>query len=86
VQKEREGANSLYKCTVRGYHVLHKWDTGGVPFQTIELQEMGEVYRLLGEKYIGSLEKSISRVYHLLGETVPRENMLGVANGHVDKH
>jgi len=26
-----EEANSLYKCTVREYHALHKWDTGGAP-------------------------------------------------------
>jgi len=32
--------NSLYKCTVREYHALHKWDAGGTPSQTMELQEM----------------------------------------------
>jgi hypothetical protein len=36
-----EEANSLYKCTVREYHALHKWDAGGTPSQTMELQEMG---------------------------------------------
>jgi hypothetical protein len=35
-----EEANSLYKCTVREYHALHKWDAGGTPSQTMELQEM----------------------------------------------
>ena len=32
-----EEANSLYLCTVRDYHTLHKWDTGGTPSQTMEL-------------------------------------------------
>ena len=36
-----EESNSLYKYTVREYHVLHKWDGGGTPSQTMELQEMG---------------------------------------------
>ncbi len=36
-----EEANSLYKGTVREYHVLHKWDAGGTPSQAMELQEMG---------------------------------------------
>ena len=36
-----EEANSLYKCTVREYHALHKWDAGGTPSQAMELQEMG---------------------------------------------
>jgi hypothetical protein len=36
-----EGENSLYKCTVREYHELHKWDGGGTPSQTMELQEIG---------------------------------------------
>ena len=36
-----EEENSLYKCTVREYHVLHKWDAGGTPSQTMELREMG---------------------------------------------
>ena len=35
-----EEANSLYLCTVRDYHALHKWDTGGTPSQAMELQEM----------------------------------------------
>jgi hypothetical protein len=35
-----EETNSLYKYTVREYHALHKWDTGGTPSQTMELQEM----------------------------------------------
>jgi len=35
-----EEANSLHKCTVREYHALHKWDAGGTPSQTMELQEM----------------------------------------------
>ena len=42
--KERmsnEEENSLYLCTVRDYHVFHKWDTGGTPSQAMELQEMG---------------------------------------------
>ena len=34
-------ANSQYKCTVREYHTLHKWDTGGTLSQSIDLQEMG---------------------------------------------
>jgi hypothetical protein len=36
-----EEANSLYKCTVRDFHALHKWDAGGTPSQAMELQEMG---------------------------------------------
>ena len=36
-----EEANSLYKCTVHEYHVLHKWDAGGTPSQAMEMQEMG---------------------------------------------
>jgi len=36
-----EEANSLYKCTVREYHVLHKWDAGGSPSQAMDVQEMG---------------------------------------------
>jgi hypothetical protein len=35
-----EEANSLYLCTVRDYHALHKWDAGGTPSQAMELQEM----------------------------------------------
>jgi hypothetical protein len=34
--------NSLYLCTVRDYHVLHKWNAGGTPSQAMELQEMGD--------------------------------------------
>ena len=30
--------NTIFKCTVFGFHVLHKWDGGGVPFQEMELQ------------------------------------------------
>ena len=36
-----EEVNSLYKYTVREYHVLHKWDAGGSPSQSMGLQEMG---------------------------------------------
>jgi hypothetical protein len=36
-----EEAISLYLCTVRDYHALHKWDAGGTPSQVMELQEMG---------------------------------------------
>jgi hypothetical protein len=36
-----EEANSLYKCTVRDFHALHKWDAGGTPSQAMELQDMG---------------------------------------------
>jgi hypothetical protein len=36
-----EESNSLYLCTVRDYHELYKWDTGGTPYQSMELQEMG---------------------------------------------
>ena len=35
-----EEVNSLYLCTVREYHVLHKWDAGGTPSQAMKLQEM----------------------------------------------
>ncbi len=35
-----EESNSLYLCTVRDYHELHKWDAGGTPSQSMELQEM----------------------------------------------
>ena len=34
-------ANTRYKCTVRGYHAFHKWSGGGVPSQSMELQEVG---------------------------------------------
>ena len=37
-----EESNTLFKCTVCGFHVLHKWVEGGVPSQVKELQEMGE--------------------------------------------
>ncbi len=30
-----EETNSLYKFTVSEYHVLHKWDTGGTPSQSM---------------------------------------------------
>ena len=30
-----EEANSLYKCTVRDFHALHKWDAGGTPSQVM---------------------------------------------------
>jgi hypothetical protein len=33
--------NTLFKCTVSGFHTLHKWTGGGVPSETVELQEMG---------------------------------------------
>ena len=33
--------NTLFKCVVRGFHVLHKWTGGAVPSQVMELQEMG---------------------------------------------
>jgi hypothetical protein len=36
-----EEATSLYLCTVRDYHALHKWDAGGTPSQAMDLQEMG---------------------------------------------
>ncbi len=36
-----EESNSLYLCTVRDYHELNKWDTGGTPSQSMELLEMG---------------------------------------------
>ncbi len=36
-----EEANSLYECTVREYHALHKWDAGGTPSQAMDQQEMG---------------------------------------------
>jgi hypothetical protein len=39
---QKEESNSLYLCTVRDYHELHKWDAGGTPYQSMELQEMGE--------------------------------------------
>jgi hypothetical protein len=35
-----EETNSLYLCTVRDYHALHKWDEGGKPSKTMELQEI----------------------------------------------
>ena len=35
-----EEVNSQYKCTVREYHALHKWDAGGTPSQAMEMQEM----------------------------------------------
>ena len=36
-----EEAATLFKCTVRGFHALHKWAGGGAPSQAMELQEMG---------------------------------------------
>ncbi len=36
-----EDVNSLYLYTVRNYHALHKWDSGGTPSQVMEIQEMG---------------------------------------------
>ena len=33
--------NKLFKCTVHGHHVSHKWAGGRVPSQTKKLQEMG---------------------------------------------
>ncbi len=36
-----EEVNSIHKYTVCEYHVLHKWDTGCTPSQTMEFQEMG---------------------------------------------
>jgi hypothetical protein len=36
-----EEVTSLYLCTVRDYHALHKWDAGGTPSQAMDLQEMG---------------------------------------------
>ena len=33
--------NTLFQCTVRGFHTLHKWAGGGVPSQAMELQEVG---------------------------------------------
>ena len=35
-----EEVMSLYNCTVPEYPVLNKWDTGGTPSQSMELQEM----------------------------------------------
>ena len=67
-----EESNSLYLCTVREYHALHKWDAGGTPSQAMELQEMG----VDGQ----------GEVYHVVGETIPRQNMYWVTVGHVDKH
>jgi hypothetical protein len=40
VNLSNEEANSLYLCTVRDYHALHKWDAGGTPSKAMELQEM----------------------------------------------
>ena len=36
-----EEENTFFKCTVCGFHALHKWAGGGVPSQAMELQEMG---------------------------------------------
>ena len=33
--------NTIIKCTVCGFHALHTWDGGGVPSQSMELQEVG---------------------------------------------
>ena len=35
-----EETNTIYKCSVHGYHTLHKWDTGVPDSRVIELQEM----------------------------------------------
>ncbi len=40
LMSEEETA-TLFKCTVNGFHALHKWAGGGAPSQTIQLQEMG---------------------------------------------
>ena len=42
-----EEANTLFKCTVFGFHVLHKWTGGSVPSQAMELQEMMWQLRIL---------------------------------------
>ena len=35
-----EEANTLFKCTVLGFHDFHKWDGGGVPSQGMEFQDI----------------------------------------------
>jgi hypothetical protein len=36
----RTGTVLLYKCTVREYHVFHKWDSGDTPSQEIEVKDV----------------------------------------------
>ena len=40
-----EETNTLFKCTVFGLHVLHKWARGGVPFQSGQLEHFIRVAR-----------------------------------------
>ena len=56
-----EEVNSLYLCTVRDYHVLHKWDTGGTPSQAMELQEMGVDGQGLEEVYFVGYHMLVGR-------------------------
>ena len=56
-----EEANSLYLCTVRDYHALHKWDAGGTPSQAMELQEMGVDGQGLEEVYFVGYHTSVGR-------------------------
>ena len=35
-----EETATLFKCTVCGFHALHKWAGGGAPSQTMMFQEM----------------------------------------------
>ena len=42
-----EEATSLYLCTVRDYHALHKWDAGGTPSQArLEVKHLPESLKL----------------------------------------
>ncbi len=37
--RDEEG-NTLFKCTVLGFHDFHKWDGGGVPSQGMKFQDI----------------------------------------------
>ncbi len=36
-----EETTTVFKCTVHGFHGLHKWAGGGAPSQVMEFQGMG---------------------------------------------
>ena len=37
-----EETTTVFKCTVLGFHALHKWAGGGVPSQEMDLQCVSE--------------------------------------------
>jgi hypothetical protein len=59
-----EEANSLYKCTVREYHALHKWVAGGTPSQAMELQEM-DVDGSMPIAFFGNGASAVHRIFFM---------------------